>query len=201
MFLGIMDSLQSLMYSLGYFGIFILMTIESSFIPFPSEIIMIPAGYLAYQGELNIVIAIIVGVLGSIIGAIINYYIGKSLGRGYILKHKKFFFINEKHLSKSEKFFTKYGGITTFIGRLIPAVRQYVSLPAGFSNMPLGKFVGWTALGAGIWVTFLALLGYFIGESVSNTIISSYNWVILGVLLLVIVVAIVIYLNKKGKKI
>jgi len=200
MFSTIIQYLQSLMYSLGYFGIFILMVIESSFIPFPSEVIIIPAGYLASKGELNLFLIIIIGVLGSIIGALINYYIGKFLGRNYILKKKKLLFINTNHLIKSENFFKKYGGITTFIGRLIPAVRQYISLPAGFSNMNLLKFIGWTALGAGFWVTFLALLGYFIGEGVSKSILTSYNFMLFIVLGVGILISIIIYFRKKGRK-
>lgn len=197
MFIEIFNYLSSLIYSLGYFGIFILMTIESSFIPFPSEIIIIPAGYLAYQGDLNLTLVIIVGIIGSIFGALINYFIGKKLGRKYILKHQKLFFINKKHLINSELFFKRYGGITTFIARLIPVVRQYISLPAGFSNMNLSRFILWTSLGVSIWVIFLAFLGFFIGNSLSMEVISIYNWIILSVLGISIIIVTFIYFKKR----
>jgi membrane protein DedA with SNARE-associated domain len=173
------------------------MTIESSFIPFPSEIIIIPAGYLAYQGDLNLTLVIIVGIIGSIFGALINYFIGKKLGRKYILKHQKLFFINKKHLINSELFFKRYGGITTFIARLIPVVRQYISLPAGFSNMNLSRFILWTSLGVSIWVIFLAFLGFFIGNSLSMEVISIYNWIILSVLGISIIIVTFIYFKKR----
>jgi len=194
------SSFISLILNFGYLGVFLLMSIESSFIPFPSEIILIPAGFLAFQGKLDIFLIVLFSGLGSIFGALINYYIGKFLGRKYILKHKKFFFIKEKHLIKSELFFKKYGSLATFIGRLIPVVRQYISVPAGFSNMKLSKFIFWTFLGATIWSLFLVLLGYLIGGTLSNSIIHIYNWIIFGVLLLVIFFFIFKYIFLKAPK-
>lgn len=195
----ILDNLKTLMYSLGYLGIFLLMSLESSFIPFPSEVVLIPAGYLASIGKLNILTIIIYSIVGSLFGATINYYIGKFLGRNYILKHKKFFFINEKHLIKSEHFFKRYGGVTTFVGRLIPVIRQYISLPAGFSDMNYGKFALWTVIGSGVWDVFLVFLGYFLGTSVSKSILSIYDWIILAFVVLAIVFIIIYYYRKKKK--
>lgn len=172
--------------NINYFSIFILMTIESSFIPFPSEVVMIPAGYLVATGKLNIFLAIFFGILGSIAGAVVNYVIGKYLGREIILKHKKFLFINEKHLQTTEKYFKKNGVKTTFIGRLIPVVRQYISLPAGFANMHFGKFVLFTGIGAGIWTAFLTILGYSVGQSAAQSIVHTLNII----LVFVVVVAI-----------
>ena len=180
------SELSFLIYNFGYLGVFVLMTIESSFIPFPSEIILIPAGYLAFKGDLNIFLIIAFAVIGSVIGALINYYIGYYLGKKYLLKHKKIFFIKEKHLLKSENFFKKHGNLATFIGRLIPVVRQYISIPAGFSNMKLSKFIFWTFSGALIWSTFLTLLGYLLGGTLSNSIIHIYNWIVFGILGVVI---------------
>ena len=144
----------------GYPGIFIMMTLESSFFPFPSEVAMIPAGCLAYYGEMNIYIAIVVGIAGSIAGALFNYYFAIFLGRPFIIKFGKYFFISEKTMVWSERFFEKHGSITTFVGRLIPAVRQVISFPAGLARMNIWKFLIFTALGAGIWVAILAWLGY-----------------------------------------
>jgi len=156
----------------GYWGIFILMFIESTFFPFPSEIIMIPAGYLAYQGEMNIYIVILMGILGSILGALLNYYLAMTFGKSFILRYGKYFFIKEERLDKLEKFFIKHGEISTFTGRLIPGIRQLISLPAGLSQMNLAKFTFFTGLGAGIWVLVLVLVGYFVGAN--EALISEY---------------------------
>lgn len=151
--------------ALGYLGIMILMFLESSFIPFPSEVVMIPAGYLAHQGEMSLSLVILSGIAGSIAGAILNYLLALTLGRALLLKHGHYLFCDQERLGKMERFFQRHGVISTFIGRLIPVVRQYISLPAGLAKMNLALFVGFTGLGAGIWVAILALLGYFIGQN------------------------------------
>lgn len=185
--------------NINYFSIFILMTIESSFIPFPSEVVMIPAGYLVAVGKLNIYLAIFFGILGSIAGAVINYVIGKYLGREIILKHKKFLFINEKHLRTTENYFKKNGVKTTFVGRLIPVVRQYISLPAGFANMNFGKFVLFTALGAGIWTSFLTILGYSVGQSAAQSIVHTLNIILVFIIVVVIGVFAFYKISKANK--
>ncbi len=152
--------LTDLFGSLGYAGIFILMFLESSFFPFPSEIVIIPAGYLAYFGRLNLVLVIMFGVLGSVGGAWLNYFLADRFGRKLLLR-----FLREHHLERVEKFFEKHGHISTFNGRLIPVVRQYISFPAGLARMNGWKFSFYTGLGAGIWVSILAFLGYFLGQN------------------------------------
>jgi len=147
----------------GYFGIFVAMFLESSFFPFPSEVIMIPAGYLAFKGEMNLYAAIFTGVLGSVAGALFNYWLAHRYGRPFLQRYGRYFFLDERTLEKLERFFARHGEISTFNGRLIPGIRQYISLPAGLAGMPIGRFALYTALGAGIWVTVLALLGYFLG--------------------------------------
>lgn len=122
---------------LGYLGIFIMMFLESSFFPFPSEVVMIPAGYLAYKGEMNMYLVILFGILGSLAGAIFNYYFALKLGRRFLMRYGKYIFISEDTILKMEEFFNKHGHISTFFGRLIPVVRQYISLPAGLSRMNL----------------------------------------------------------------
>lgn len=146
--------------SLGYLGIFIMMFLESSFFPFPSEVVMIPAGVLAYRGEMNIYLAILCGILGSLSGALFNYYLALRMGRVFIIKYGKYVFFSEKSMQKMESFFQKHGHISTFVGRLLPAIRQYISLPAGIARMDLKKFCIFTSLGAGIWVCILSLIGY-----------------------------------------
>ncbi|WP_292658877.1 DedA family protein [Nitratifractor sp.] len=147
----------------GYFGIFTAMFLESSFFPFPSEVIMIPAGYLAFKGEMNLYAAIFTGILGSVAGALFNYWLAHRFGRPFLQRYGRYIFLDERTLEKLERFFTRHGEISTFNGRLIPGIRQYISLPAGLARMPVGRFALYTALGAGIWVTVLALLGYFLG--------------------------------------
>ena len=170
---------------LGYWGVGLLMTIESSFIPFPSEIVVPPAAYLASRGEMNIFIIIIAGVLGSILGAIINYVLAFYLGRFLVYKlasHRlaKYFFINKENLDRAEKYFLANSNAATFIGRLIPVIRQLVSIPAGFSKMPLVSFVALTALGSFIWVSILAALGYFLGsnQDTLGLYYSELSWIV-----------------------
>ncbi len=147
----------------GYSGIFLLMMIESSFFPFPSEVVMIPAGYLAFQGEMGLWQVICLGIAGSIAGALINYYLAISLGRPLILRYGKYVFLGPETLDKVDRFFEKHGEIATFNGRLVPGIRQLISLPAGLARMNIGRFVFYTSLGAGIWVTILTLLGFVLG--------------------------------------
>ena len=156
----IINSVQSM----GYLGILFLMFLESSFFPFPSEVVMIPAGYLAYRGEMDIVLAVAMGIIGSLLGAALNYYLGHFLGRRVLLKYGKYFFISRETFEKAEKKFKRHGEIITFMGRLIPGLRQYISFPPGIAKMNFGKFMLFTGLGAGIWVSTLTLLGYFLGE-------------------------------------
>lgn len=151
--------------SLGYPGIFLLMLIESSFIPFPSEVIMIPAGYLASKGEMNMIVVILCGISGSLLGALVNYYIAIKLGRPLLIRYGKYVMFKEHNLQQMEDFFARHGHISTFTGRLIPMIRQYISIPAGLARMDLPIFCFYTSLGAGIWVIILTLLGYFIGEN------------------------------------
>jgi len=176
---------------LGYPGIIIMMFLESSFIPFPSEVVMIPAGYLAYKGEMNLLLAILSGILGSLLGALFNYYLAIKLGRPFLLHYGKYVMFNEASLQKMEDFFARHGHISTFTGRLIPVVRQYISLPAGLARMNLAVFSFYTSLGAGIWVTILALLGYFIGGN--ELLIREYLRAIIVILAVAIILGITAY--------
>ncbi|MDR1916912.1 MAG: DedA family protein [Synergistaceae bacterium] len=148
---------------MGYPGIVALMFLESSFFPFPSEVVIPPAGYLASRGLMNPVAVVMCGIVGSLLGALFNYYIAFKWGRKFFDRYGKYFFVSSETLDKAERFFDRHGHISTFTARLLPVIRQYVSLPAGIARMNLTKFCFYTALGSGIWVIALTVLGYCIG--------------------------------------
>ena len=148
---------------LGYPGIIGLMALESSFFPFPSEVVVPPGGANARNGDMSLVLVILAGIAGSLIGALFNYWIALKLGRPFILRYGKYVLLGEKKFEKAEEFFRRHGEIGTFVGRLIPGVRQIISFPAGLARMNLGRFCFFTVLGSGIWVVVLALIGYWVG--------------------------------------
>ena len=194
-----LDSIAALAPVWGYALIFLFMAIESSFIPFPSEVVMIPAGFLAARGELtlhapvaDLALACATGLLGSLAGAYFNYYLSAKLGEPFLRRYGKWFFLKPEALDRACEVFNRYGALTTFVCRLIPVIRQLISIPAGLARMPLGTFTFFTSLGAGIWTFLLALAGYSLGRTAGDI---TYNelvhrgkelidanlvWVILG---------------------
>ncbi len=150
---------------MGYTGIVVLMTVESSFFPFPSEVVIPPAGFLAATGRMDLTLVILAGITGSLLGAFFNYWVALKLGRPFFERYGKYFFVSPEALERADVYFARHGHISTFVGRLIPGIRQLISLPAGVARMPLGIFTLFTALGAGIWVVVLALLGYLLGDN------------------------------------
>jgi membrane protein DedA with SNARE-associated domain len=157
--------LVDMIFQMGYPGIFMLMAVESSFIPFPSEIVLVPAGYLASKGEMSFSLIFIAALAGSMVGAFINYFGALYIGRAFLERYGRYFFIKSETLKKMDDFFDNHGHISTFTGRLIPGVRQLISIPAGLSQMDLKLFSLYTALGAGIWSLILIILGYLLGEN------------------------------------
>lgn len=152
---------------LSYWVIFVGMAIESSFIPFPSEAVVPPAAWLAQQGTLDIVLVVVVATLGADLGGLINYALAYWLGRPVIYrlaetKWAKMLLIDREAIEKSERFFRHHGVVSTLVGRLVPGVRQLISIPAGLSRMHLGKFLLYTTLGAGAWNCVLAFLGFYV---------------------------------------
>lgn len=190
MFSDIINFIVSIVGQWGYVGIFCMMFLESSFFPFPSEIVMIPAGYLASKGEMNIVLVFMAGTIGSLAGALFNYYLCYFFGRGLIEKYGKFVGITPLKMTKFETFFVKHGEISTFNCRLIPGIRQYISLPAGLSKMNIFRFCLFTALGAGVWVAVLIGVGYFLGgnEELVSTGLKEITIVLLIVVMLIFAV-------------
>lgn len=149
--------------TLGYPGIGVLMFIESSFVPFPSEVVLPPAGYLAAHGQMNGYGAFLAGLLGSLGGALFNYSVAVYVGEPFLRRYGKYFFVKERALDRAEQFFNAHGEISTFVGRLVPVVRQLISVPAGIARMNLRRFALFTALGAGIWCAILVYIGYLHG--------------------------------------
>lgn len=154
----------------GFALVFFFMTVESSFIPFPSEVVMIPAGFLAARGELSLQmpnvdlsVVILMGTLGSLLGAWINYLLARRLGQPFLLRYGKLVFLPPEKLERAEEVFRQYGAGATFVCRMLPAIRQLISIPAGIAGMNARSFTLWTGLGAGIWVTVLAFMGYTAG--------------------------------------
>lgn len=150
-------------FALGYPGIAALMALESSFFPFPSEVVLPPAGYLAAQGRMNAWVALGSGVLGSVLGALFNYAIAVRLGRPLLHRYGRYLLLKEASLDRAEAYFRAHGEISTFVGRLIPVIRQYISLPAGLARMRVERFAFYTALGAGIWCAILTWIGWYLG--------------------------------------
>lgn len=157
-----------------YMLVLVFMIVESSFVPFPSEVVVPPAAYLACTShEVNIVVIVLLATLGAIIGALINYYLSLWIGRPIVYKFAgsrlgHALLLNEEKVRHAEEYFDAHGAISTFIGRLVPAVRQLISIPAGLARMNLGKFILFTGLGAGTWNIVLAALGYWLGTVVSR---------------------------------
>ena len=197
---------------LNYWTVTLFMAIESSFIPFPSEAVVPPAAWkAAVTGEMSIVLVVLFATLGALIGAFINYYLAVWLGRPIVYKFANsrlghMCLIDETKVQNAEKYFDKHGAVSTFIGRLVPAVRQLISIPAGLARMGLGRFVLYTSLGAGVWNAILAALGYYMAsipgmqseEAVMNKV-KEYSSEI-GIVFIVLAVAIVTYLIYKGCK-
>ncbi|MEW6569858.1 MAG: DedA family protein [Nitrospirota bacterium] len=186
--------------TLGYPGIMILMFIESTFIPLPSEIVIPPAGYLISKNQMSWTGVIASGTAGSVLGALFNYAIAVYLGRPFIIRYGKYFGLSEKKFIKGENFFLKHGNIGTFIGRLILGVRHYISFPAGLAKMNLKKFCFYTALGAGIWVWLLAYIGYFVGNNSEEILRVSRQWSIYLVIGCALLIIVYIYWHKRNRR-
>lgn len=183
--------------SMGYWGIFLLMAMESSVIPIPSEIVMPPAGYLVQQGRMNMALVILSGTSGSLIGAYANYFAARYLGRRLLLRYGRYVMITEEHFAKVEDFFRAHGEISTFVGRLLPVARHLISLPAGLARMNHWKFSLYTLAGAALWVSVLTWIGYFIGANQELIERYSKNAVVDIVLFSAVLITIYVMLHRR----
>lgn len=193
---------------LNYWVITLLMAIESSFIPFPSEVVVPPAAYkAATTGELNVFLVVVCATIGALIGALVNYGLARYLGRPLVYRFAESRFghmclIDTGKVENAECYFDEHGALGTFFGRLVPAVRQLISIPAGLARMSLGRFVFYTTLGAGIWNSILAGMGWYIGHYYSGQLdekVAQYNGE-LKIAMIVLGAVVVLYLIYKGMK-
>lgn len=193
---------------LSYWVITLLMAIESSFIPFPSEVVVPPAAYMAATtGEMNVFLVVFFATIGAIIGALVNYFLARYLGRPLVYRFAEsrvghMCLIDTKKVENAERYFDEHGAIGTFFGRLVPAVRQLISIPAGLARMSLARFVFYTTLGAGLWNSILAAMGWYIGRNYSGQLeekVAQYSGE-LKIVMLVLGAAVVFYLAFQGLK-
>ena len=202
--------IQDILHHLNYFWVTVLMAIESSFIPFPSEVVVPPAAYKAATGEMDLFLVILFATIGSDIGALVNYYLAKYLGRPIVYKFAasrlgRLCLLSLEKVEKAEGYFVKNGVTSTLVGRLVPGIRQLISIPAGLSGMPVGRFLLYTTIGAGAWNVVLALLGWFIGKTVPPELfaetIKSYSSAIgFGIVAVLVVGGLAYYLFHRRKK-
>jgi membrane protein DedA with SNARE-associated domain len=187
--------------SIGYLGILLGMILESACIPIPSEVIMPFGGYLVSTGHLNLIGVILIGTLGNIIGSLIAYAIGHWGGKRFINRFGKYVFLSQKHLESAEKWFDKRGEIAVFVSRILPAIRTFISLPAGIARMSLGKFLTYTALGSVIWSSILTYIGYLLGKNWENiqNFLHPIAYLVAAIVMVIIVYLIVKVI--KGKKV
>lgn len=201
---AIIAPILSIAEGMGYFGVALLMLVESTFFPLPSEIVIPPFAYLASKGELNIIGVILAGTLGSLLGACINYFLARLIGQAFIYKmvghrYAKYIFLNQKKMQKAEDFFLKNANTSTFFGRLIPGIRHLISIPAGFFRMNFKNFVVYTAFGSMIWVTILSALGYFFGQN-ENLLMAYFKEITIVTLMLSATGLVVIFFYKRNLK-
>lgn len=193
---------------LNYWVITLLMAIESSFIPFPSEVVVPPAAYkAATTGELNVFLVVVCASVGACISALVNYFLARYLGRPLVYRFAEsrlghMCLIDDAKVERAERYFDEHGAVGTFFGRLVPAVRQLISIPAGLARMNLGRFLLYTTLGASLWNTILAGMGWYIGHYYSGQLeekVAQYSGE-LKIAMLVLGAAVVLYLIYKGVK-
>ncbi len=190
--------LVDLVKTFGYLGVFIMTFVESTFIPIPSEVTLIPAGFLVSQQHMNFFVVLLASVAGTIGGSLFNYWVASHFGRIILLRFGKYFFINEKKLKSIEFFFERHGAISTFSGRLLPGIKHFISFPAGLGRMNIRLFIIYTTAGGLIWNSTLLTLGYLIGEN--ETLIKKYiKHVNLTIIIVLSIIALIYYWRNKKK--
>lgn len=192
--------------NMDYWVVTLFMAIESSFIPFPSEVVIIPAAYIAInQGTMSIPMIVLAGTVGAIIGALVNYFLALWLGRPIIYKFadtkiSHMLLIDRDGVEKAEKYFAEHGAVGTFVGRLIPVIRQLISIPAGLAKLKMTTFLLFTGLGAAIWNAVLAILGAVLGKSMPEEVliekVEQYSGYFKIVLVVIVLIGFAYYVKK-----
>lgn len=204
-----MGWISTLLGNLNYGTIFVLMLLESTVVPVPSELVVAPAAYHAASGQLNVLMVVLLATLGADVGASINYFVALYVGRPVIYRFANsrcghLCLLNQEKVEKSEKYFDNHGVVATLTGRLIPGIRHLISLPAGLARMNYWKFLLYTTIGAGAWHTILAAMGWYlhavVPESELETTITHYNHYIVGAIVAIVAIAIIMILFKRTKK-
>lgn len=196
---SIINFITSTISGSGYVGIFFLMVAESALIPIPSEVIMPFSGFLVSTGEFNAIYVVIAGSLGNLAGSLIAYYIGSRLGREIIIRYGKYVLLRNSHLELTETYFKKYGDGSTFIGRMLPAVRTYISLPAGLAKMNLKKFVVYTLTGSIIWNSALTYIGIILGHKWKS--ILQYSDYLDAAVIIGVIIIIALFVRSRRKRV
>lgn len=194
----IIDLLVTFVKEFGYIGLFIMCFLESTFAPIPSEITLIPAGYLIQQGVMNVWMVLFCCITGTMAGSYFNYWLAMKYGRPILLRYGKYCFINESKMQKAEDFFSKHGSMSIFTGRLVIGVRHFISFPAGLSHMPLRPFFLYTFLGGALWTIILVTLGYFLGSE--KDAVGRYAKYIAGGVSIAVIAGLAFYLWRHKKK-
>ena len=192
---------QNLMDSMGYLGILLLMILENIFPPIPSELIMPSAGFAASRGDLNIFLVVLMGTLGSVIGTLPLYYVGRAFGEERLVawadKYGKWLTLSGKDIKKADDWFDRHGTGAVLFGRMVPGIRSLLSLPAGMSEMPLPKFLIYSAVGSALWASVLAGAGYLLGENYDR--VEQYVGPASKIILAVLAVAVVVWFVRRRR--
>lgn len=195
--------LQDIVAQMGYPGVFLLIMLESTLVPVPSELVFPFAGYMASKGVFNVYVLLVINSVAALAGSLIGYWIGAAGGKPLLLKYGKYLLIRKHDIDKTEKWFANHGKATIFFARLVPVIRHIISLPAGVARMPLGAFITQTFLGSTLWGSFLILLGYYLGgnwEAVAAKI-KRFDLVIgITIVVAVMAIAIRIYLRRRRER-
>ncbi|MBU5537271.1 MAG: DedA family protein [Candidatus Aenigmarchaeota archaeon] len=189
--------ITSFISQIGYIGVFFLMVLESALIPIPSEVIMPFSGFLVSTGEFNLLYVLIAGVIGNLVGSVITYYLGLSIGRTFVLRYGKYLLIDENHLELAESWFRKFGDKIILVSRNLPAVRTYISLPAGISKMNVFKFAIYTLIGSVPWNFALLYSGVLLGKNWETVL--RYTTILDGIVIAIIIILVIWWLRKRIK--
>ena len=200
--------ISTLLGNLNYGTIFVLMLLESTVVPVPSELVVAPAAYHAASGQLNVLMVVLMATLGADVGASINYFVALYVGRPVIYRFANsrwghLCLLNQEKVEHSERYFDNHGVVATLTGRLIPGIRHLISLPAGLARMNYWKFLLYTTLGAGVWHTILAAMGWYlhavVPEDELEATITRYNHYIVGAIVAIVVIIVVAIVVKKKR--